>query len=140
MDEAVLELTAEDSGAYVVFKELPILGPESAMAASAALAAHKQGAYVEFHKALMTAAEPISMPAIEQLASKLALDVDKLRRDMRSAEVGESLARNQQLAEALGVRATPAFVIGTDLISGALEPSRLRALIARARTTEQAKN
>jgi protein-disulfide isomerase len=140
MDEAVLKLTAEDSGAYVVFKELPILGPESAMAASAALAAHKQSAYVTFHQALMTAAEPVSMPLLEQIASKLGLDVEKLKTDMQSAEVGEALARNQQLAEALGVRATPSFVIGSELISGGMEPSRLQALIAKARTSEQAKN
>jgi protein-disulfide isomerase len=140
MDAAILELSAQDSAAYVIFKELPILGPESEMAASAALAAAKQDAYVRFHQALMTAADPVSMPMVEQMGLKLGLDVEKLKTDMQSAEISEMLARNQQLAEALGVRATPSFVIGSELISGGMEPSRLQALVAKARTSQQAKN
>jgi protein-disulfide isomerase len=140
MDQTVLQLTAGGSKAYVVFKELPILGPESAMAAAAALAADKQGAYVKFHQALMTAPGPVSMPLVEQIASKLGLDAAKLKADMESAEIGEALTRNQQLASSLGIRATPSFVIGSELVSGGMEPSRLEALIAGARTSERAGN
>ena len=59
---------------------------------------------------------------------------------MRSAEVAEALARNRELADALGVRATPSFVIGSELVSGALEPAVLRTLIDKATPAKQARN
>ncbi len=56
---------------------------------------------------------------------------------MESSETRESLARNSKLAEALGVRATPSFVIGSELISGMLDPSTFRALIANEKLQPQ---
>lgn len=137
-EAAILQLAAEDSGAYLVFKELPILGPESAMAAAAALAAHRQGAYLRFRQELMGATQPLTEEVIDGVAAKLGLDVGKLRQDMRSAETSDAITRNQRLASEVGVQATPSFVIGSELVSGALDATRFQALIAKARTTQQA--
>lgn len=139
-DSTVLQLTTEDSGARVIFKELPILSPESAMAASAALAAHKQGRYVNFHHALMSSKEAITADSLERIASTLALNIEKFRADMRSPDIAESLARNQKLAFDLGVRSTPSFVIGSELVSGTLDEARLKALITKAGTSQKALN
>lgn len=129
---AVLKLAA-GAGAYVIFKELPVLGPESALAASAALAAHRQGSYLKFHEALMAGSIPFTLESMEQLASKLSLDVERFRSDLRSPAIADVLARNQQLAGQLGIQATPSFVIGSELVSGALDTAALDALIAKAR-------
>jgi protein-disulfide isomerase len=135
-DDAVLKLAEGNSGAYVIFKELPILGQESMMASGAALAADKQGAYVKFHRALMAANGPITLQTLEQTASELGLNLERFRSDMKSPEIAETLQRNRELADALGVRATPSFVIGSELVVGALDPTRFQQLIARAGTAQ----
>jgi protein-disulfide isomerase len=94
-----------------VFKEFPILGAESTLAAKASLAANKQGGYLKFHQVLMTLPGSITMGAIEQLAAKQGLDVAKLKTDMESPEVKAILDRNGELASQVGVKATPSFVI-----------------------------
>src|SRR5438874_1027134 len=81
----------------VIFKELPILGPESMLAAKASLAAQRQGAYLKFHQALMAAAEPITPAMVEGLASKLGLDVAKLKADMELPEIRTVLDKNMKL-------------------------------------------
>ena len=72
VDQTVLKLAEEQSGAYVIFKELPILGPESAIASSPALAADEQGAYLGFHKALMAVTEAVTLQSVEQIAESAA--------------------------------------------------------------------
>lgn len=69
VDPTVMKPIAEQPNVLVIFKEFPILGPESTLAAKAALAAHDQGAYLNFHEALMTSNEPISEVSLQQLAT-----------------------------------------------------------------------
>lgn len=116
-----------------VFKEFPILGPQSLMAAKASLAAHKQGGYLKFHQALLTLPGSISMDAIEQLAAKQGLNVAKLMSDMESPEVQSTLARNSELGRQVGVSGTPTFVIGTELVPGAMDAAAFEKLIAQAK-------
>jgi protein-disulfide isomerase len=72
----------EQNKVRLIFKEMPILGPESHMAARAALAAHKQGAYIQFHRALMELKSPVTLATIEETGRKLSLDVARLKTDM----------------------------------------------------------
>ena len=127
------QLLAEDGGVRVVYKELPVLGPESAVAAQAALAAHLQGKYGAMHDALMTAEGPLTQAAILVAAAAVGLNADRLRADMRGPAVQEALDRNAALAAALGVEGTPAFVVGAELVPGAPTLEELRRLIALAR-------
>ena len=113
----------------VVFKEFPILGPDSTLAAKASLAAQRQGAYLEFHQALMASAEPITPGAVERLALKLGLDVPKLKTDMELPEIGAILDKNMKLAEAIGVSSTPTFVIGSELVAGEMTEESFRNLL-----------
>ena len=132
MAPALRALLESDRRLRLVIKEFPILGPDSTTAARAALAAKKQGRYAELHWALLQARD-LSEPAVLELARKQGLDVERLARDMRSAEVERVIERSRALADALGIGGTPAFVIGDTLIPGAAPVARLAELIAKAR-------
>ncbi len=127
------KLLADHPDIRFVFKEFPILGPESTLAAKAGLAAHEQGSYLKFHQALMTLQGPITMDAIADLAGKQGLDVSKLESDMESPGVQAILERNHDLGHKVGVRATPSFVIGSQLVSGAIDGAAFERLIAEAK-------
>ncbi len=133
-ESAIRKLLADHPDIQLVFKEFPILGPESSVAAKAGLAAHKQGGYLKFHQALMALPGPITMVAIEELAGKQGLDVSKLKTDMESPEVQAILARNRDLGRDLGVKSTPSFVIGSELVQGAMDAAAFERLIAQAQT------
>jgi protein-disulfide isomerase len=129
----IVNLLADHPEIHFVFKEFPILGPQSSMAAKAGLAAHKQGGYLKFHQALMTLTGPITMDAIAELPGKQGLDVSKLKTDMDSPEVQSTLARNHELGHRVGVKSTPNFVIGSEVVSGAIDAVTFERLIAQAK-------
>ena len=129
---ALAELVAEDRGVRVVYKEFPILGPDSLFAARAALAARLQGRYEAFHRALM-AEGTLNRSRVLELATSVGLDTARLEKDMQSPDIGSAIRRTYALAEALSINATPAFIVGDELRLGALDRDALRALVARAR-------
>ena len=131
--DSVFQLAEEDSGLRVVFKELPILAPSSLTAARAALAAREQDRYVEYHNALMGHRGALSDDVIFRIAEDVGLDVDRLRQDMESEAVQEEIAANMALAERIGIRGTPAFIIGDQVIPGAVGLDTLRELVGQAR-------
>ncbi len=127
------QLLEEDREIRFVYKEWPILGPVSEVAAKAALAAREQDLYEEFHKALMTYPGQLTEDTVFQLGNRVGLDEGRLRRDMEAPEIKDSLDRTRALAAALGITGTPAFVIGDQLVPGAASLSDLRALVKQAR-------
>ena len=131
----VFEITANDPGVRVVFKDLPILGPASAVAARASLAARNQGLYTEYHNALMGHRGQLSEHVIFATAADVGLDVDQLRVDMQAPEIREELNDNIRLAQELGIRGTPAFIIGDEIIPGARSLQEMEATIERARSS-----
>jgi protein-disulfide isomerase len=98
------------------------------------LSAEKQGKYQSFHHALLTSSASLTEETVEKIAQDVGLDITRLRKDISSPDIEAALKRNEELAEKLGVRATPTFVVGQDLISGALSPESFQALIAAARS------
>ena len=128
-----LQKLMAENDVRIVFKELPILGPDSVVATRAALAAAKQGAYSKFHNALMTSPTPPNADRIHQIAKELGLDADKLKKDMDSPEVEAVINKNRELAQSLGVEATPTFVIGKELIPGALDEAGFKQYIEKAK-------
>jgi protein-disulfide isomerase len=127
----VSTLLEKHNNVRMIYKELPILGADSHVASRAALAAEKQGAYMAFHRELMSLSGPITPEAIEGTGKKLGLDVARLKADMSSKEVESELTQNQRLANAIGVQSTPSFVIGGELISGAMDLARFEELISK---------
>lgn len=129
----LLKVVEADGNVRLVIHELPILGSDSVLAARAAEAARAQGKYPELHAALMTMKGGISEAAVMQVAAEVGLDVDQLRVDMVDPALDAVFSRNVQLARALGITGTPAFVIGDELAPGAVPMEQLEALIAAAR-------
>ena len=131
--ERVIETAKKDGKVKVVFKEFPILGPESVFASRAALAAQRQGKYVEYHVALMRLKEKLTDELTLRVAQSVGLDVERLKKDMASPEISRYLEKNTDLAEELNIRGTPAFIVGDKLVPGAIDVPTLEKLIAEAR-------
>lgn len=131
---ALARLIEDDANLRFVYKEWPILGPVSVVAARAALAAREQGLYVAFHDRLMSGSEQLSEKMIFDIAEDTGLNVEKLRQDMELPEIEAILQRNAKLAARLRITGTPAFVIGDVLVPGAVELSDLKALVEEARS------
>lgn len=126
------DLLKKDSSVRIIYKEYPILGAQSLIAARAALAAKRQGKYAEFHQALM-ASKAISMDLIRATSVRLGLNYAKLRQDMDAPEVTESLQRNIRLATSLEINGTPAYIVGGRLIPGAVDATSLAQLVSDER-------
>jgi protein-disulfide isomerase len=129
----VVDLEEADPGLRIVYKEFPILGPGSQFAARAALASRKQGKYVPFHNALFQATKQIAEETVMEVAHTVGLDTEQLKADMQDSAIQEAIARNLQLANALGITGTPSFVIGDRVVPGAVDLTTLQGLIGDAR-------
>jgi protein-disulfide isomerase len=132
----VARAQSNDPKLRIVYKEFPILGASSTFAAKAALAAHRQGKYVEFHNALMDARGTLTEKAVLDTAGRLGLDLDRLKADMATSAVQAAIDRNLALARALNINGTPGFVIGEQIVPGAIDLARIERLIREARGKE----
>src|SRR5437764_779382 len=94
-------LLGEDRQLRLVYKEFPVLGPESVTASKAALAARKQGKYDAFHRAMMTLKGQINDTAVYKTAESVGVAVDRLKRDMAAPELARALKANTQWPAAL---------------------------------------
>lgn len=130
----VRQLLKADPKVRFVLKEYPILGPNSVVAARAALAAREQGRYFEFHSALMETKGQLDQGTIDRVARSVGLDVDRLKRDMAKPEIDQALRRNRQLGDALNIQGTPGFIVGNQIVPGAVDVDKLKELVAEART------
>jgi protein-disulfide isomerase len=117
----VTKLIDSDKKVKFVFKELPIFGKDSEGAARVALAASKQGKYFELHRALLEFKGKVDEAKALELGQKIGLDVEKLKKDMASAEVTKEIVETRQLAEKLGIQGTPHFFVADKVIPGAPE-------------------
>jgi protein-disulfide isomerase len=120
-------LLREDKKLKVVWRELPVLGPDSQAAAEVSLAAAKQGRFMQFYERLFAAGRP----APETVA--------EVRRQLGiapvpgSAEFQAEMDKNYQLARAINASGTPTFVVGDKVLQGAVGYSALKAAIDEAR-------
>ncbi len=119
-----------DGRIRVIYKEWPILGESSQLAARAALAAARQGGYLAFHEKLMQSGFIPTIGYIEDLSSRLGVDQSRLLKDMYSDETSAVLRRNRALALKLGLVGTPALVVGRTIVEGAITQEQLERLIA----------
>jgi protein-disulfide isomerase len=126
-------LLAADGDLKIVMMELPVLGPMSEFAAKAALASHMQGKYAAFHEGMMGTSARLNQEGILAVAIKAGLDMDKLKQDMNSPEVAGELESNAMMAQLLGISGTPAFVVGDQLVPGAIGKDKLKALVDKSR-------
>lgn len=131
----VTKLKESDPKLRIAYKEFPILSESSTFAAKAGLAAHHQdkSKYVAFHDALMAHKGRISEKVVMSVAEKSGLEVARLKIDMNKPEIEAAIKKNHELARALRINGTPAFVIGDELIPGAADLDTLKSAVAEAR-------
>lgn len=126
-------LVREDSGVKIVYRELPIIAPQSRDAAIMALRAARQGKYDAFHHA-MFAAGSLEKSAIAAAAAKAGLVTDGSADATGSAAVLQrEIDSNLAMAQQLQLNATPTWIIGDQLLQGALGYDGLTAAVATAR-------
>ncbi|HET7816025.1 MAG TPA: DsbA family protein [Sphingomicrobium sp.] len=122
------QLVKEDPGLRVVYRELPILGPNSVEAARLSLAASKAGRFHQFHETLYAAGKP--SPQTNAAAARAAGIAPTAVAD---PAIEAELRRNYQLANQLGATGTPVFVVGNRVLNGAVGYEALKKAVADAR-------
>ena len=114
----------------IVYKEWPILGEDSVLAARAALAAARQDQYLALHTRLMNSRLIPTAAFVDDLASDLGIDKTRWRAEMKAEPTALALQRNAALASELGFSGTPVLVVGRTIVQGAITRAQLKSLIA----------
>ncbi len=128
-----MNVLKSDKNVRVIWKELPILGPVSRIAARAAMASDRQDKYFEYHVALMQLRGRLTEKRIMETAKSVGIDMKRLIKDMAAPEIDQYLDETLELAQSLGINGTPAFLFGDRLVPGAIDEAQMRNLIAAAR-------
>jgi protein-disulfide isomerase len=123
----------------IVYKEWPILGDSSLLAARAALAADHQGKYLELHTRLMNSRLIPTATYIDEVVVDLGLNQTQLHTDMKSAATTLAIQHTSALASALGLLGTPALVVGRTIVQGEITPRQLERLIKNERHQQSSK-
>jgi protein-disulfide isomerase len=133
----MLTLLKTDSKLKVVLKEFPVLGPGSVEAARVAVAVRMQDTtgkkYLEFHQKLLGGRGHADRARALAVAKEVGMDMARIEKDIKSPEVEKSLRQDFKLAEALGLNGTPSYVIGDNVIVGAIGLQGLQEKINTAR-------
>jgi protein-disulfide isomerase len=134
----MVELMGKDPKLKVVLKEFPVLGPGSVEAAQIAVAVRMQDKtggkkYLEFHQKLLGGRGQADKARAIAVAKEIGLDMARLEKDMGSDEVKETLQESFKLAEALGLNGTPSYIVGSDVVIGAVGLPALKERVNTAR-------
>jgi protein-disulfide isomerase len=134
------DLMKDDSKLRVVLKEFPVLGPGSQEAAQVAIAARMQDKSgkkycFDFHQRLLSGRGQADRARALAAAKEAGFDMAKLERDMASPEVKATIEENMKLAEQLGLNGTPSYVVGSDVVVGAVGLEALKGKVKAARCT-----
>jgi protein-disulfide isomerase len=127
----VARLVAEDPKLKLVWREWPVLGPDSQAAAEVSLAAARKGRFRAFHDALFARGRPNAEALAEARKAVGLTDADVAA--LGKAEAGAELARNDDIARGLGATGTPTFVIGDRVLQGAVGYDLLKQAVKDAR-------
>jgi protein-disulfide isomerase len=125
-------LIAANPDLKVVIRELPILSPASADAARWSLAAAEQGKFEAFHKAMFAAGRPAA-DTIQAAAARAGLDLDLARKVIAEPRVEAEIKQNLDFARQLRIDGTPSWVIGKQLMAGAVGQKVLQEAIDAAK-------
>jgi protein-disulfide isomerase len=129
----VARLVSEDKNLKVVFRDFPVLSPDSETAALASLSAASQGRYVRFHDAMFEGSGRLTRERTIATVRQAGLNEKRTAADLGSAALKAELKRNLDLGRALGLSGTPSYIIGDRVLSGAVGLEALRGAISEAR-------
>ena len=133
MAKELSDLVRADGNIRLIYKDFPILGPASQFASKAALAAQRQGKYMDLHQALMGFKGQLSDDVVLDLAKRTGLDMTQLQKDMDRPEIEAQIRKNYDLATALKISGTPGFIIGDSVVDGAMPIDKMKELVAAQR-------
>ena len=132
----MLNLMKEDPNLRVVLKEFPVLGPGSVEAAQVAVAVRMQDKdgkkYLEFHQKMLNSRGQADRNHALSVAKDIGLDMTRLQKDLASDEPKATIEESMQMAEALGLNGTPSYVIGNDVVVGAVGLAALKQKLETA--------
>ena len=134
----MLDLLKVDGKVRFVLKEFPVLGEGSMQAAQVAVAVRMQDKtggkkYLEFHQKLLASRGSIDKARAVAAAKEVGLDVARIEKDLASEEVKATLEESYKIAEALGLNGTPSYVVGSDVVIGAVGLKVLKDKVNTAR-------
>ncbi len=126
----MLTLIKTNPNLKFVLKEFPVLGEGSVEAAHVAVAARMQDSsgkkYLEFHQKLLGSRGPADKMRALAAAKEVGFDMTRIEKDMGSDEVKKTIDEDLKLADALGVNGTPSYVVGDEVVVGAVGLDALR--------------
>lgn len=133
----MIEMMKDDPKLKVVLKEFPVLGPGSVEAAQVAVAVRMQDPtgkkYLAFHQNLLSGRGQADKARSMAAAKEAGLDMARLEKDFSSPEVRATIEENFKLAESMGMNGTPSYVIGKQVVIGAVGIDALKEKVAIAR-------
>ncbi len=133
----MLNLIKTDPKLKVVLKEFPVLSEGSVEAAKVAVAVRMQDAsgkkYLDFHQRLLGGRGPADKARAMAAAKDAGLDTARIEKDLASPEVRATIEENFKLAEAMGMNGTPSYVIGKQVVIGAVGLDSLKEKVGIAR-------
>ncbi|MBL4646451.1 MAG: DsbA family protein [Rhizobiales bacterium] len=134
----MVDLMAEDKGLRIVLKEFPVLGQGSVEAARIAIALNAMAPelYEEFHMKLLLNPGAANLDKALNVAESLGVDIQELESIVNSELPSQTIQEVYQIADTLGLTGTPSYVIGKQVVFGAVGVERLRASIAEARANK----
>jgi protein-disulfide isomerase len=129
------QVVQDDGKVRLIWKDWPILGPVSLVAARMALAARYQDKYVRAHEAMMAINSKLTEPRIRDVLADAGIDIDRLNGDLvtNAKGIDALLARNNDQATAFGFKGTPSFIVGKFRVPGVLTMEEFGQVIADAR-------
>ena len=128
----LIKLIDSDKKIKVQFMEFPILAPGSTEASKIAIAAAKQGKYLEFHKAMFAAGRANKETALK-VAEQIGLDMEKVKTDSASPETEALITKISEIGKRIFVDGTPTFIIGDKTNPGAADYDQLKQLVDETR-------
>ncbi|MET0744924.1 MAG: DsbA family protein [Microvirga sp.] len=132
----VRTLAKSDPKLRIVLKDFPVLGPDSVEASRVALAARNQlqpEKLLDYHVKLMDSRGRVNGDRALAVAKEMGLDMTRLKNDVDSPEIRAALQENAGLGDKLGLTGTPAFIIGDEVIPGAVGLDPLKQVVASVR-------
>ena len=133
----MMTMTKADPKLKFVLKEFPVLGPGSVDAAKVAVAVRMQdkdgSKYMDFHRRLLGTRGEINRDRALAAAKEAGLDMARIERDLKTEEIEATLMESAVLADALGISGTPSYVIGDEVVPGAVGAQALQKRVEAVR-------
>lgn len=129
----VAKLAASDPGIRVVYRDFPVLSPASEEAAMASLSAAQQGKYTRFHNAMFENPGKVAHERTIAMVRTAGMSEMQTAKDLNAPVLKAEIKKNLELGRALGLTGTPSYIVGNQILSGAVGYDKLKEAVAEAR-------